>query len=160
MTPRYEEITRRLEAVNERIERLALEQKIGDPKREQEIDALRDETAGLGRALADLDHTDDAESRLADIFEELRKTTALTDKRLAHVETKLDRNGSTFAADPSVLAEGAWLKGMLAGPPTDDADPQLLMDAPRPRVRRGLDELAAAMFNTSSAQEGLKRLKK
>ena len=35
-----------------------------------------------------------------------------------------------FVVDPELVAEGWWLSGMLAGPPSDDSDPRLLGDSP------------------------------
>lgn len=162
MTTGFEEVLKnKLAAINEKLDRMTLEQKIGDPKREQELDELRTETREAIEAFSDWERAQEAEGRLADVFEELRKYAALAHKRLEHVEKVVgDGNGPAFPADPEILAEGEWLKGMLAGPPTDDVAPQLLMKASRPRVQRGLDELAVGVLNTSSAKETLKRVKK
>lgn len=160
MTTGSDDVLNMLEAINEKLERLSLEHKIGDPKRERELDDLRAEAREAMQAFSDLERAQATEDRLAIIFDELRKNTALAHKRLEYVEDTVgDRNGSAFPADPKILAEGKWLKGMLAGPPTEDVDPGLLMNAPRPRVRRGLDELAVAVLNTTSARETFKNVK-
>jgi hypothetical protein len=153
----FDDIRSDLDDLEGELENQRTQQEVGGPRRSQQLDDMLSTVQRLKERLRYLETKNDGDQRLAAVFDRLGQFTALAHARLEYMEeTAGQRNGSAFPADPKVLAEGEWLRGMLAGPPTDDVAPQLFMRAPRPRVQRGLDQLAETLLRTTSAREVLK----
>jgi hypothetical protein len=158
-----DDVLSRLEEVLMRLERMSLEHKVVDPKREQELDALLEETRAIVREVHGWMAKHDDNRRFAQILEEIGKSIVTTEKRLAVSEARLecvedtaaDRGGSAFKADPEIIAEGAWIVEQLAGPSPTGVDVRFLKDAHRSPVPPAVDLLRSQLAQPP-AQSGAK----
>jgi hypothetical protein len=152
-----DDVRTKLDEVLARIERLNLQQMTVEPKRAQELQDLLDEARKLVEAAHAWQREQEDERRLAQLFEGLGQYTTAAHDRLSRSEERLERverlliggRRQGFEADPEIVEEGEWLKGMLFGPTSDDSDPQLLKDARR--VRSARDALAAELSQREAA---------
>jgi archaellum component FlaC len=151
---RSDDVLSRLETVLTRLERMSVEHKVVDPKREQEVDALLDETREAVREIQAWKRQQETDERLAEVLEAIAKSTSTanerletSEERLGHVENALEkRDRLPFKVDPEIDAEGTWLKARLAGPLVTTTHANLLKDGRREKVDSGLDLLRSELL--------------
>ena len=160
----YDDILKALESAHESFERMSLEQKLPDPKREREFDKLRKATGEALEQAKELARRQRDDRHLARILREMHKSNTslltaidanaattnelllISNARLTQLEQELVNGAdAAFAADPNVLAEGEFLKAQLGGVQgTEDPRP-LFKDAILPPIVGGLDVLSLAV---------------
>lgn len=145
-----DDVLKTLGELKEELEHVNLQQMAQEPKKQKQLAGLID---SVNKAIAEVkasQRIEQSNELLVALFKEIRQQTAVANERLKYVEATLTGgNGSPFPAKKEILEEGEWLKGMLAGPPSDDVDPQLLKDAPRYEIPSGLSLLAQGLATTS-----------
>jgi hypothetical protein len=133
----------------ERLERMSVEHKVVDPKREQEVDSLITMTRETVNEIQRWAHERERDERFMEFLDALGKSTAAAERRLATSEKRLaqvedvlsDRGEPLWTADPAIIAEGRFLADALAGPSPAGVDVKYLKDAPPPKPISGVDQL-------------------
>lgn len=147
-----EDFLNKLDELEAELANLNVQQKVVQPRTQEHLERLLGRARQVIEEFRTWQRSRSDEERLAAIVEQLREYTAIAHERLEHIEEFMhDGAGTTFPADPEVVAEGEWLKGMLAGPPSPANDPQLLKDAPIEEFPSGLGVLAEALFDQVQA---------
>jgi hypothetical protein len=145
-----DEVLQKLEEVASGIEKLNLQQMTVEPKRTQELVDVLYGIKEAVEAARDWQREQRNEERLAALFAEFGKYTAAAHERLATSEARLqeiehavvDGRRRRVRVKPEIIDEGKYLKGVLAGPPSDADDPQYLKDAARVPIKASIDVIA------------------
>jgi DNA repair exonuclease SbcCD ATPase subunit len=169
VTTEHQDVLRKLEAMIEKLENLSVQQQTADPKRQKMVDELITEAQDAVEEIVRWQRRREDESQLVAVIEAIDRNTetflkaidkntkttnellVVSEARLQQIEQELSEPDDTaFPVDANILAEGAFLRGQLAGVEDTQVPGPLFKDAPREAIPTGLEVLATAVNNADT----------